>query len=81
MYYYSGAKLYLNGYREQALSLIGWSLRKHLVIKPVDSRKNVVKNPSVWSSTLYVNYYTELALLVDGKLLESWGYFRLLEQG
>ncbi len=81
MYYYSGARLYLNGYREEGLSLIGWGLKEHLIIKPVESRKNVIEDPRVWSSTLYVNYYTELAPLVDGKLLESWGYFRLLEQG
>ncbi len=79
LYYYSSSMLYLNGYKEEALALLGWSLRNYWRIKPRAS-KHIMEKPNLWFSTLYVNYYMDIAPFVDGKLLESWGYYKLLEE-
>ena len=79
LYYYSSSMLYLNGYKDEALALLGWGLRNYWRIKPRIT-KHITEKPSIWFSTLYANYYMDIAPLVDGKLLEAWGYYKLLEK-
>jgi len=71
--------LLLEGHSKEALALLGWSLRERLHVKP-PTRASPVEDMKTWAAALQASHLLDIAPHVDGKLLDAWGYYELLEE-
>ncbi len=75
-YLLASATLMTRGRREEALALAAYATRDLLVTAP----KSPLRNTEAWRSALQLTYLLEVGSDVDGRLLETWGLGRALEQ-
>ena len=79
LYFSASYRLHKGGKRDPAFALLGWSIRGKLPLKPL-GMPHVAENPKAWKASLIASYLLDVGSMVDGVLLERWGFYRGLEQ-
>jgi len=75
----TASQLLLEGRSTEAFALLAKLLRHWLHVQP-PTEASPQEDNEAWAAALRISHLLDVAPHVDGKLLNAWGYYRLLNE-